>query len=207
MDDSGAILCQISWLKDTLDQVNEEIEANIQITREIESEIVKCTEIETALAVNECELTKSLYVSQFEIDGLLSVTRNSNISVRFLEEEIFSLRNKRDDMLKVINEKRQRFLMLCLEFQKDIANDELVTLMSEKGILENEVYLLDRKNNALKNSILAFAEDILVDLHDSNSALQAEIQSEDLENESVLKDIEVLQNMLHSTIVADNGRQ
>jgi hypothetical protein len=54
--------------------VNEEIEANIQITREIESEIVKCSEIESALAARESELTKTLYVSQFEINGLATVT-------------------------------------------------------------------------------------------------------------------------------------
>lgn len=54
--------------------MNEEIEANIQITREIESDICKCSEIESALAVRESELTKTLYVSHFEIDGLSTVT-------------------------------------------------------------------------------------------------------------------------------------
>ena len=45
-----------------------------RITREIESEIVKCSEIETALALRESELTKTLYVSHFEIDGFAIVT-------------------------------------------------------------------------------------------------------------------------------------
>nr|KAJ0184895.1 hypothetical protein LSAT_V11C900484100 [Lactuca sativa] len=58
-DDSGAILCQLSALKDMLDQVNDEIEANFQITREIESEIVKCSEFERALASSESELMKT----------------------------------------------------------------------------------------------------------------------------------------------------
>lgn len=49
---------------------------NIQVTREIESEIVNCAEIETSLAVRESELTKSLFMSHFEINGLLSVTGN-----------------------------------------------------------------------------------------------------------------------------------
>ena len=56
-------------------QVNEEIEANIQITREIESEILKCSESEEALAARESDLTKTLYVSQFEINTLLVLTR------------------------------------------------------------------------------------------------------------------------------------
>lgn len=54
--------------------MNEEIESNIQITREIESEIVKCSEIESSLAARESELTKTLYVTQFEINGLATVT-------------------------------------------------------------------------------------------------------------------------------------
>ena len=54
--------------------MNEEIEANIQITREIESEIVKCSEFENALAAKESDLTKTLYVSQFELIGLVTVT-------------------------------------------------------------------------------------------------------------------------------------
>ncbi|KAM2487617.1 hypothetical protein ACFX1W_039521 [Malus domestica] len=68
-----AILCQISTYKDMLDQVNEEIEANIQITREIESEIVKCSDVERALAAKESDLTKTLYFSHFELTGLLTV--------------------------------------------------------------------------------------------------------------------------------------
>lgn len=54
--------------------MNQEIEANIQITREIEAEIFNCSEIESALAVRESELSKTLYVSHFEIDGFATVT-------------------------------------------------------------------------------------------------------------------------------------
>lgn len=39
--------------------MNDEIEANFQITREIESEIVKCSEFERALASSESELMKT----------------------------------------------------------------------------------------------------------------------------------------------------
>ncbi|KAK6249620.1 hypothetical protein SCA6_003625 [Theobroma cacao] len=106
MEDSGAILYQISCLKDMLDQVNEEIEANIQITRELESEIVKLTEIEAALAIRESQLVKSLYISHFEVDGLLSVTADSRNSLKLLEEELTCLRAKRDEMLKRMENKR-----------------------------------------------------------------------------------------------------
>ncbi|KAK9996417.1 hypothetical protein SO802_021103 [Lithocarpus litseifolius] len=207
MEDSGAILCQISSLKDMLDQVNDEIEANIQITREIESEIVKCSEIETALALRESELTKTLYVSHFEINGFAIVTANSRASLNCLEKELCFARMKRDEMLRRVNDKWEGFTTLCLEFQRDIdigKNDELRALLSEKDLLENEIHLLDKKNNALKNSMLAFVEEILEDLHKSNSALQVEIQTGNQENEKLLKDIDDLQKLFLSAVMADD---
>ncbi|KAL4633258.1 hypothetical protein ACB092_04G110200 [Castanea dentata] len=208
MEDSGAILCQISSLKDMLDQVNDEIEVNIQITREIESEIVKCSEIEIALALRESDLTKTLYVSHFEINGFAIVSANSRASLNCLEKELCCARMKRDKLLRRINDKREGFTTLCLEFQRDIdigKNVELGALLSEKDLLENEIHLLDKKNNALKNSILAFVEEILEDLHKSNSALQVEIQTGNQENEKLLKDIDDLQKLLLSTVMANDG--
>lgn len=73
MDDHGAILCQIVSFKDMLDQVNEEIERSIQVTREIQSEIDKCKDVENALSAKESELTKMVYILNFEIRGLLTV--------------------------------------------------------------------------------------------------------------------------------------
>ncbi|KAJ4713345.1 CAP-gly domain linker [Melia azedarach] len=172
MDDSGAILSHISSLKDMLDQIDEEIEANFQITREIESEIVKCGEIETSLAAKEAELTKILFMSQYEIIGLLSVVADSRKSVNILEKESDNLRTKKEEMLKRSNDKREWFTALCLEFQREIDggnSDELVNLLTEKEILENEIRLLDEKIISLKNLMLAFEEEILEDIQNSNS--------------------------------------
>ncbi|KAK9278151.1 hypothetical protein L1049_027710 [Liquidambar formosana] len=166
MDDSGAILCQISSLKDMLDEVNEEIDASFQVTREIESEIVKCSEIESNLAARESELTKVAYVTE------------------------------------------EGFTKLCLDFQKDIEkeeNDVLGALLSEKESLENEIQLLDKKNNALRNSMFAFVEEILEDLHSSNSDLRVEIEGGTWENEKLLDDIDDLKTTLLSTISVDDG--
>ncbi|XP_040367571.1 uncharacterized protein LOC112175579 isoform X2 [Rosa chinensis] len=172
MEDSGAILCQISSLKDMLDQVNEEIEANIQITREIESEIVKCSEFESALAAKESDLTKTLYVSQFELIGLVTVTNDLRSSVENLGKELDGMRLKRDETLGRIHGNRERFMALCMEFQKDIdkgSENVLRALLSEKEYLQNEMLMLDEKNNALKNSMMAFVEGILEDLNSGNS--------------------------------------
>ncbi|KAJ0104960.1 hypothetical protein Patl1_19064 [Pistacia atlantica] len=199
MDDSGAILSHISSFKDMLDQINEEIEANFQITAEIESEIVKCAEIETALALKESELTKILFISQFEIVGLQSVTADSRKSMKHLQEELSNLRTKWDEMPKRMSNKRERFTTACLEFQRDIGkgkNDELVNLLFEKESLENEVRMLDEKINTMKNVMLAFEEEIVEDLHKSNSALHFEIQKDKQENEKLLKDIGNLRSML-----------
>ncbi|KAJ6293632.1 hypothetical protein OIU76_021816 [Salix suchowensis] len=179
MDDSGAILCQISSLKDMLDQVNEEIEANIRITREIESEIVKCTEFEAALAARESDLTKTFYFSQFEINGLLSVAYESKKSVKLLEEEICGLRKKKMEMPESMDDKREQFVMQCLEFQRDIdkGENEVVSLLSEKEFLENEFHLLDERNNALKNFMWAFMDETVQDLLDCNSVTVAYLHS------------------------------
>jgi hypothetical protein len=67
---------------------------------------------------------------------------------------------------------REEFTAQCLEFQREIDNKEnckVRTLLSEKYSLENEIQLLDEKNSVLKNSVLAFVEEILEDLHNSNS--------------------------------------
>lgn len=64
------------------------------------------------------------------------------------------------------------FTKLCLAFQKDIVkgeDGELGALLSEKEYLENEIDLLSKNNNALQNSVSAFVEEILEDLHNSNS--------------------------------------
>lgn len=79
---------------------------------------------------------------------------------------------------------REGFTALCLEFQKAIdkgKDDELRSLLLEKEFLENEIHLLDKKNNGLKNSMLAFVEEILEELNNANSgnvhfALQASLR-------------------------------
>ncbi|KAL6010080.1 hypothetical protein ACLOJK_000511 [Asimina triloba] len=73
MEDSGAILYQISSFKDMIDQVNEDIEVNIQRTREIESEIVKCSEVEKILLTRESEHIKLIITRELELNDLIQV--------------------------------------------------------------------------------------------------------------------------------------
>ncbi|XP_021731601.1 uncharacterized protein LOC110698468 [Chenopodium quinoa] len=203
MDDSGAILLQISTLKDMLDKVNDEIEANIQITREIESEIVKIEEIENALGARESELMKLIYLSQFELSGLITVTVNSRKSIAALTEEINAQRRKKDDLLDRLNKKRENFSMACVEFQKNIESEDcnkLRAMLLEKESLEDEIHKLDQTGNKFKVPVKALSEDMLEDLYRSNSALATEIQERQAENEQVLKEIEELRSILLSTI-------
>ncbi|PKI70380.1 hypothetical protein CRG98_009260 [Punica granatum] len=195
MEDSAAILCQISSFKDMIDQVNEEIESSIQITRQLESEIISFSEIEAALSVREAELTKLHYSSQFELNGLIAVTIESRNSAKHLEEELCRLKLKREEIVKRMNDKREGFVSLCLEFQKGISqreNDDLGSLLSEKEFLENEIDRINGGDAALTNSTSAYMEAFLGDLHDSNTALQVEIQKATEENEKLVKDIEEL---------------
>lgn len=67
---------------------------------------------------------------------------------------------------------REGFTKSCLDFQRNIEkgeNDVLRDLLSEKEFLETKLHLLGKKDNALQNSMLAFMEEILEDLHGSNS--------------------------------------
>lgn len=57
-------------------QVNEEIEQNIQKTREIESEIVKCLEVEQDSVTKESDLLKMLSMRDFELNGLVQIAGN-----------------------------------------------------------------------------------------------------------------------------------
>ncbi|CAH9147144.1 unnamed protein product [Cuscuta epithymum] len=170
MDDSVAILCQISQLKDMLDKVNEEIEANIKITREIESEIVKCSEAEVSLLAQESELMQRAYMQQFEIKGLMAATAASKTSHKSLEEELGSLKRKQDEILTRMNIQRERFLKSCMDFQKNISkqeNDEIGALILKKELLQSEVHSLNTRNSDLQNSMAAFVEEILEDLQNS----------------------------------------
>lgn len=64
---------------------------------------------------------------------------------------------------------REGFVKQCLEFQRDIDNnDELRTIISEKEFLENEFCRLEEKNSMLRTSMEAFVEEILDDLRCCN---------------------------------------
>ncbi|CAM8971596.1 unnamed protein product [Rhodiola kirilowii] len=172
MEESGAILNQISYLKDSLDQVNREIEASIQITREIESEIVGCNEIETELAARESELMKACYALEFEVGGYATLTANSKASVKSMEEELSRQKSERDELLAKIDSKREGFVLFCNAFQRKIQADQTVTsLASQKELLENEYELLIRKDKALCHSVSAFVEDVLEELKSAISGM------------------------------------
>ncbi|XP_010695729.2 uncharacterized protein LOC104908333 isoform X2 [Beta vulgaris subsp. vulgaris] len=189
MDDTGAILLQISTLKDMLDKVNDEIESNIQITREIESEIVKSEEIENFLAARESELMKLIYVSQFELSGLIAVTEpQDKIICMGLTLELLD---------------RKSFSMACIEFQKSIEGEEsneLRKLLLENEYLEEEIHKLNQTYTSFKSSVSALSNEILEDLYNSSSALETEIHEGNAENEKLLKEIEDLRSTLLAAI-------
>ncbi|XP_058107832.1 uncharacterized protein LOC131251240 isoform X1 [Magnolia sinica] len=199
MENSGALLCQISALKDMLDQVNEEIEANIERTREIESEMVKCSEIDKGLLTKESEFTKMISMQEFEINGLIQVAAVASTSLELMKKDMSCLRMNLEEILKRKNEYREKFIVLCGNFQRDIVKgetEELWALLLDKEVLENEKFILNMKINALRNSTSAFVEEILEELHNSNSVLQVEVQCGNSENNKLLKDIDDLKNSL-----------
>ncbi|KAL8250566.1 hypothetical protein R6Q59_034259 [Mikania micrantha] len=199
MDDSGAILGQLSALKDMLDLVNEEIEANFQITRDIESEIVKCSEIERNLAARESDLMKSMYMLQFEIKGLMAMNDESRTRRECLQKELSCMKMKQDEILERMNNKREAFSTLCLEFQKGVDEEgrgKVGKLLAEKEYLENEVHQLKRKINSLQNSMSDFVQEIFEGIDAYNSELVMQIKSGNSENDKLVKDINELKATL-----------
>ncbi|KAJ0984469.1 hypothetical protein J5N97_002825 [Dioscorea zingiberensis] len=205
MDDSGAILCQISAYKDKLDEVNEEIEQNIQKTREIESEIVKCAEVEKDSVNKESELLKMLSMGDFELNGLVQVAATARNSLEALECDLRFLKTNMDEILKRISQKRDLFLLFSSHFQAKTlsSTEELTCLLSEKEALENEKETLNMKINALQNSTKECLEEILEEIQISNSALDVDIERGISENRELLNDIEELKILLSENLLKD----
>ncbi|KAJ0754887.1 hypothetical protein HanPI659440_Chr09g0351761 [Helianthus annuus] len=203
MDDSGAILCQLSALKDMLDQVNEEIEANFQITRDIESEIVKCSGFERTLAVRESELMKTMYMLQFEIKGLMAMNDESRARRECLQKELSCMKMKQGEIPERMKSKRETFCTLCLEFQKGVEEEghgKVGKLLAEKEYLENEVRLLGRKISSLQNSMSDFVQEILEGIDAYNSELAIVVESGNSENDKLVKEINELKATLLATM-------
>lgn len=133
----------------------------------------------------------------------LSLIADSKVSLKRLEEELCCLQLRHDETLKKINDSRERFITSCLNFQTNLEkerNDSLKDLLSEKQSLEDEFEMLNKKNNALQNSMSAFVDEILEDLYCSNSALEVEIESRKIENTKLIEDIDELKITLFSAI-------
>lgn len=67
---------------------------------------------------------------------------------------------------------REKFILQCCEFQDDmtiVKNNELSLLLSEKEALENEKQSVTKKMTALENSTEELIEEILLEIHKSNS--------------------------------------
>lgn len=67
---------------------------------------------------------------------------------------------------------REKFILQCCEFQDDMTiakNNELSRLLSEKKALENEKQTVTKKMTALENSTEELIEEILQEIHKSNS--------------------------------------
>ncbi|XP_039131978.1 uncharacterized protein LOC120268768 [Dioscorea cayenensis subsp. rotundata] len=201
MDDSGAILCQISAYKDLLDEVNEEIEQNIQKTREIESEIVKCLEVEQDSVTKESDLLKMLSMRDFELNGLVQIAATSRNSCESLACDLRLLQMNKDEIIKRISQKRDQFLLFSSQFQAkalSAENKELTILLSEKETLEKEKDTLNMKIDALQNSTKDCLGEILEEIQISNSALDINIERGTSENKELLNDMRELKILLSS---------
>ncbi|KAJ3683599.1 hypothetical protein LUZ60_013826 [Juncus effusus] len=202
MEDSAAILHQISSLKEMLDQVNEEIEHNIQKTRNLESEIVKHSEIEEEYLKKEDELTKLVLIAEFELSGLTQVVGSATASLDALESNLKLEKINYAEMKRKFSDKMEKFTSECGQFQASLTEEtkELTLLLEGKAAVEKESSSLKSKLNTLHNSTNEYIAAILEEIYTSCSILEADIKKGVLEYKSVLKDIENLKVFFANTI-------
>ncbi|KAG9456765.1 hypothetical protein H6P81_001273 [Aristolochia fimbriata] len=208
MENLAAILSAISSSKDTLDQVNKDIESTIQQTREIEYEIVKCLEIEKSLLLREADLTKMASVTEFEIHSLTQVIVVASSSLDLLKKEVDCLRTNREDIVKRMSENRENFIVQCETFQRDNGEEEngvQMLLLREKDSLQKEIFELNTKISSLKSSTSLYLEEVLEGLHKSNTMLQVDIQRGTKENDRLLRDIEHLKDSILALSTCDTS--
>ncbi|XP_062181229.1 uncharacterized protein LOC133885521 [Phragmites australis] len=200
-EDSGAILRHISSLKDMLDKVNEEIEQNIQKTREIESEIVKHSETEKHYLDKESELMKEVSVAEFELNGLMKVADAETNLLKVTEGNLDFQKVALDGIRKRLSDKMEKFINESMGFQTNMlggSNEDLVLLLKEKGSLEDESDNLKMKINTIHGSSKEYIAEILEEVNTENSVLESEIQYKISEYTDILKDINNLKILFSS---------
>ncbi|CAL4899902.1 unnamed protein product [Urochloa decumbens] len=201
-EDSGAILRHISSLKDMLDKVNEEIEQNIQRTREIESEIVKHSETEKHYLDKEYELAKEVSVAEFELNGLIQVAAAETDLLKVTEGNLEFQKVALNGIQKRLSDKMERFISESQGFQVNIlggSNEDLILLLKEKSALEDESENLKMKISTIHSSSKEYISEILEEVNTENSVLESEIRYKISEYTDVLKDINNLKILFTSS--------
>ncbi|XP_066363956.1 uncharacterized protein [Miscanthus floridulus] len=201
-EDSGAILRHISSLKDMVDKVNEEIEQNIQKTREIESEIVQHSETEKQYLNKESELTKEVSVTEFELNGLIQVAAAESDLLKVAEGNLEFQKVAQDRIRKRLSDKMEKFINESMGFQANMlrsSSEDLVLLLNEKSSLEDESAKLKMKINTIHSSSKEYIAEILEEVNTENSVLESELRYMILEYKDVQKDINNLKVLFSSS--------
>ncbi|PUZ66763.1 hypothetical protein GQ55_3G360500 [Panicum hallii var. hallii] len=201
-EDSGAILRHISSLKDMLDKVNEEIEQNIQRTREIESEIMKHSETEKDYLDKESVLLKEVSVAEFELNGLIQVAAAETDLLKVTEGNLEFQEVALNGIRKRLSDKMERFINESRGFQANMvkgSNEDLVSLLKEKGLLDDENENLKIKINTIHSSSKEYIAEILDEVNTENSVLESELRYRISEYKDILKDINNLKVLFSSS--------
>ncbi|PAN20767.1 hypothetical protein PAHAL_3G356500 [Panicum hallii] len=201
-EDSGAILRHISSLKDMLDKVNEEIEQNIQRTREIESEIMKHSETEKDYLDKESVLLKEVSVAEFELNGLIQVAAAETDLLKVTEGNLEFQKVALNGIQKRLSDKMERFINESRGFQANMvkgSNEDLVILLKEKGLLDDENENLKIKINTIHSSSKEYIAEILDEVNTENSVLESELRYRISEYKDILKDINNLKVLFSSS--------
>ncbi|ONK81645.1 uncharacterized protein A4U43_C01F31430 [Asparagus officinalis] len=158
--------------------------------------------------MKESELAKMVSIAEFELNDLIPLAASRKTSAEQIDKELEMLKKNMDETKQRISAKREKFVELCDSFQNDIGkgnNDELTIILSEKKALESEKHDLNMKIHALQTSTREYLEEILEEIQNSSSGLEAEIQRRMSEKAELLKDIGDLKNLLCSISLSEDS--
>ncbi|XP_078432811.1 uncharacterized protein LOC144704306 isoform X3 [Wolffia australiana] len=169
----------------------------------MESELLRYSEIEKVCQMREENLLKMVAGDEFELNNVLTVSADSEKISSEFKDELNAMKLRIQNMLKNIEEKREKFIAKCQKFQREIMSGdsaELCELLSVIDSLENEQQNLCSKVNLLKDSTAEFVEELLREIHSATVALEVRIKLTSSENTKVSQHIEDLKHLICSLI-------
>ncbi|KAI5058311.1 hypothetical protein GOP47_0026481 [Adiantum capillus-veneris] len=189
------ILLAITYLKQELDSIDEDLQTHIRKTVEIESQILKTSEEIKILTEDEEGYQAAIILQEARFQSLALLAEKSE---HYLVQEEKDFRCVEDAVKQTnseIKKKREEFMTSCSFFQKDVENltSERQIFLLDKNTLAGQIaklnILLDTAEVS-KHSLLNEKTQYHQHLTSTNQGLSAQLQDNIVKNEKLIEEIE-----------------